>query len=182
MEFEILSPRGPALMTPKIIGDSRGYFMETFRQNEFAKACGDYTFVQDNQSKSSKRVLRGLHYQLRHPQGKIARVISGKVFDVAVDLRKNSPDFGSAYSVILDSETHRMFWVPPGFAHGFLVLSDEAEFIYKCTDYYAPGDEKCLLWHDPALHIDWPLTDGLLLSEKDKQGLRLRDCEIFENL
>lgn len=180
MEFKELDPNGPVLMIPKIFGDKRGYFMETFRQAEFETHCGNYKFVQDNQSKSAKNVLRGLHYQLQYPQGKLARVISGKVFDVVVDLRKNSVSFGKAYSVILDAQTAHILWVPPGFAHGFYVLSDEAEFIYKCTDYYHPEDEHCLLWNDPALAIDWPLqASEPELSVKDISGKVLKDCQTF---
>ena len=131
MEFELLAPAGPVIMTPKVFGDERGYFLETFRQNEFEAHCGKFEFVQDNQSKSTKGVLRGLHYQQPHPQGKLVRVISGRVFDAAVDLRGGSPTFGQSFGVELDSISHREFWVPPGFAHGFLVLSDEAVFTYK---------------------------------------------------
>lgn len=180
MEFQTVAPNGPVVMTPLLHGDARGYFMETFRQNDFVRHCGEHVFVQDNQSRSRARVLRGLHYQLRRPQGKLLRVISGRVFDVAVDLRRSSPGFGKSYSVVLDSEEHRMFWAPPGFAHGFLVLSDEAEFVYKCTDYYDPGDEYCLKWDDPALDIHWPLPGGgPLLSEKDTRGLPLSECPTF---
>lgn len=177
-----MAPNGPVLMIPAVHGDARGYFMETFRQNEFERHCGHYEFVQDNQSSSTGPVLRGLHYQLRHPQGKIARVIRGKVFDVAVDLRKSSPTFGQAFSVVLDDENRHAFWVPPGFAHGFLVLSDAAEFVYKCTDYYAPGDEHCLLWNDPSLRVSWPLPCGAspILSPKDQQGLPLAQTPLFE--
>lgn len=180
MEFQTLATCGPVVMTPLIHGDARGYFMETFRQNDFVRHCGEHVFVQDNQSRSRRRVLRGLHYQLRQPQGKLLRVISGRVFDVAVDLRRSSPDFGRSYSVVLDSEEHRMFWAPPGFAHGFLVLSDEAEFVYKCTAYYDPGDEYCLKWDDPSLGIGWPVpADGPILSEKDARGLPLSRCPTF---
>lgn len=177
MEFRELAPNGPVVLAPRVFGDERGYFLETFRQNEFAAHCGNYDFVQDNQSKSSLAVLRGLHYQFRQPQGKLVRVIQGKVFDVAVDLRQTSPTFGRHFGVVLDAEKHCGFWVPPGFAHGFLVLSEQAVFVYKCTAYYAPDDEHCLLWNDPALGIDWPLA-GLapLLSAKDQAGLSFADC------
>lgn len=181
MEFKHLAPDGPVILVPQILGDARGYFLETFRQNEFAAHCGDYQFVQDNQSKSTAHVLRGLHYQLRQPQGKLVRVISGKVMDVAVDLRKSSPSFGKSFTVILDAVACHGFWVPPGFAHGFLVLSDEAEFTYKCTAYYAPGDERTLLWNDPALDIAWPLNGAEpRLSAKDLQGLPLAECPLYD--
>ena len=180
MDYEILAPDGPVVMRPVLHGDARVFFMETFRQNDFARHCGEHVFVQDNQSRSRGRVLRGLHYQLRQPQGKILRVISGSVFDVAVDLRRSSPFFGKSYAQVLDAEEHRMFWVPPGFAHGFLVLGDGAEFVYKCTTYYAPDDECCLKWDDPALGIDWPIPGGgPLLSEKDARGLPLAECPTF---
>ena len=180
MEFQTLAPGGPVVMTPLVHGDARGFFMETFRQNEFARHCGEHVFVQDNQSRSRGGVLRGLHYQLRQPQGKLLRVISGRVFDVAVDLRRSSPNFGKSYSMVLDTVEHRMFWVPPGFAHGFLVLGEGAEFVYKCTTYYAPDDECCLKWDDPALHIDWPIPEGgPILSEKDARGLTLSECLTF---
>lgn len=181
MEFKPLAPNGPVLLIPKVWGDERGYFMETFRQNEFERHCGKYEFVQDNQSKSQGAVLRGMHYQLHAPQGKLVRVIHGKVFDAAVDMRKSSPNFGKSYGVILDNQQHHMLWVPPGFAHGFFVMSEEAEFVYKCTDYYAPGDEYSLLWDDPGVGIAWPL-DGKtpLLSDKDKKGRYLVNCPTFD--
>ena len=180
MEFHTVAPKGPVVMTPLVHGDARGYFMETFRQNDFARHCGEHVFVQDNQSRSRGGVLRGLHYQLRQPQGKLLRVISGSVFDVAVDLRRSSPNFGKSYSMVLDTVEHRMFWVPPGFAHGFLVLGDGAEFVYTCTTYYDPGDEYCLKWDDPALGIEWPLPEGgPILSEKDTRGLPLSGCPTF---
>lgn len=181
MEFKLLAPNGPVLLIPRILGDERGYFMETFRQNEFERHCGPYTFVQDNQSKSGRHVLRGLHFQLAQPQGKLVRVISGKVYDVAVDLRRSSPTFGKAFGVVLDAVSHHAFWVPPGFAHGFLVMENEAEFIYKCTAYYAPHDEHCLLWNDPCLNIEWPLGGELpVLSGKDKLGLPLDQCPLYD--
>lgn len=181
MEFEILAPAGPVIMTPKVFGDERGYFLETFRQNEFEAHCGKFEFVQDNQSKSTKGVLRGLHYQLPRPQGKLVRVISGRVFDAAVDLRTNSPTFGQSFGVELDSIKHREFWIPPGFAHGFLVLSDEAVFAYKCTAYYAPEYEHSLLWNDPTAAVAWPLA-GIqpLLSAKDQAGLSFDACPKFK--
>lgn len=180
MEFHSLAPGGPVVMTPKLHGDERGFFMETFRQNDFVRHCGEHNFVQDNQSRSRGRVLRGLHYQLTQPQGKLVRVISGRVFDVAVDLRRSSAFFGKSYALLLDAAEHKMFWVPPGFAHGFLVLGDSAEFVYKCTAYYAPEDECCLKWDDPVLGIDWPLPEGgPILSEKDAKGRPLADCQTF---
>ena len=180
MEYKHLAPNGPVVLVPRVFGDERGYFMETFRQNEFEEHCGHYNFVQDNQSKSIKNVLRGLHYQLENPQGKLVRVISGKVFDVAVDLRRSSPAFGKTYGVTLDAASHHSLWVPPGFAHGFFVMSDEAEFVYKCTAYYAPGDEYCLLWNDPDLDIEWPLDNMQpQLSSKDEKGLSLASCATY---
>lgn len=179
MEFVKLDENGPMLLVPKVFGDERGYFLETFRQNDFVQHCGNYEFVQDNQSKSTGGVLRGLHYQLLKPQGKLVRVIEGAVFDVAVDLRKSSPNFGKSYCQTLDDKNHHIFWIPPGFAHGFQVLGAGAVFLYKCTDYYNPGDEYTLLWNDPQLNIEWP-GESLLLSEKDKKGKLLKDCEKYE--
>ena len=155
---------------PKIFGDSRGYFMETYSERDFFEAGLTMKFVQDNQSKSSKGVLRGLHFQTKHPQGKLVRAFEGKVFDVAVDLRSGSPTFGKYYGVILDSEKANMFYIPEGFAHGFYVLSDEAIFTYKCTDFYDPKGEGGLMWNDSAIGIDWKAVApdvNLLLSEKD---------------
>lgn len=181
MKFRQLAPGGPVILIPEVFGDERGYFMETFRQNEFEKHCGNYEFVQDNQSKSRGGVLRGLHYQLLHPQGKLVRVIKGRVFDVAVDIRRSSPTFGRNFSAVLDAESHHGFWVPPGFAHGFMVMGDEAEFVYKCTTYYAPDDEHCLLWNDPDLAIDWPLEgQAPILSAKDKEGKPFKDCPFYD--
>lgn len=181
MEFRHLAPGGPVLLIPQIFGDSRGYFMETFRQNEFDAHCDKHEFVQDNQSKSAGNVLRGLHYQLQSPQGKLVRVISGKVFDVAVDLRRSSKTFGRNFGVILDESNRHAFWVPPGFAHGFFVMSAEAVFVYKCTTYYAPEDEYCLKWDDPSLKIDWPLNGREPeLSAKDKKGRAFSDCPLYD--
>ncbi len=177
MEFKPLAPNGPVLMIPAVHGDERGFFMETFRQNEFEAQCGHHVFVQDNHSKSRQNVLRGLHYQLEHPQGKLVRVIRGQVYDVAVDLRASSPTFGQSFSALLDDANRHMLWVPPGFAHGFLVLSPEAEFVYKCTTYYAPEDEHCLLWDEPPLDIRWPLSaQGPIISSKDREGLSFTAC------
>ena len=169
------------LLEPTIFGDNRGFFMVTWQQKQFDEQIGIYTFVQDNHSKSAKGILRGLHYQIKQPQGKLVRVTQGSVFDVAVDMRKSSPTFGQWVGYVLSAENHRMLWVPPGFAHGFYVMSDTAEFVYKCTDYYAPEHERSLLWNDPSVGIDWP-TNGHtpLLSEKDAAGDLLSDADKFE--
>lgn len=169
------------LLVPQVFGDHRGFFMETFRENFFREHVAGLSFVQDNHSRSGKGVLRGLHYQLKQPQGKLVRVISGEVFDVAVDIRKSSPDFGKWVGAVLSAENRQMFWVPPGFAHGFYVMSDQAEFVYKCTDYYAPEYERSILWNDPAIDIEWPVGDEApLLSDKDKAGVSLAHGEVFE--
>ena len=172
MQYEKLSIPDVVLITPQVFGDERGFFMETFRQSEFEAHCGNYQFVQDNHSKSKQGILRGLHYQLEKPQGKLVRVTQGEVFDVAVDLRESSPTFGQWVGVYLSAENKQMLWVPPGFAHGFYVTSEEAEFQYKCTDYYNPGDEYSLLWNEPFLNIEWPLVNeqALHLSEKDQES------------
>lgn len=178
MQFERLEIPDVVLMTPKVFGDERGFFMETFRQSEFEEHCGAYTFVQDNHSKSKQGILRGLHYQLNQPQGKLVRVTQGEVFDVAVDMRKSSPTLGQWVGVHLSAENKQMLWVPPGFAHGFYVTSEEAEFQYKCTDYYAPGDEVSVLWNDPDLGIEWPLARERTpqLSMKDAEGKRYKNA------
>lgn len=175
MQAQPLAIPDVVVFTPKVFGDERGFFMETFRQSEFEKQCGPYTFVQDNHSQSKQGILRGLHYQLAKPQGKLVRVTQGEVFDVAVDLRANSPTFRQWVGVHLSAENKQMLWVPPGFAHGFYVISEEAEFQYKCTDYYHPGDEYSLLWCDAAVGIEWPLVDGQppCLSAKDDKGQAL---------
>jgi dTDP-4-dehydrorhamnose 3,5-epimerase len=167
------------LLRPKVFGDARGFFLESYNRKAFAGLGIDAEFVQDNHSRSAKGVLRGLHYQISQPQGKLVRVVAGEVFDVAVDLRRNSPHFGRVATMRLSAETHEMAWIPPGFAHGFLVLSEHAEFLYKTTDYYAPQFERCLMWNDPALAIDWPLDGAPLLSAKDQAGLPLAECEVF---
>lgn len=167
------------LFEPTVFGDERGFFMETFRESEFQQLGIDVKFVQDNHSSSSKGVLRGLHYQIHQPQGKLVRVIAGEVYDVAVDLRKSSPTFGQYVGAVLSSENKRIFWVPPGFAHGFLVLSDMAEFVYKCTEYYAPEHDRSLLWNDPALAIQWPIEGDPELSEKDKAAKYLSQAEVY---
>lgn len=164
------------LIEPEVFGDERGFFFESFNQAKFEQAIGKkVTFVQDNHSKSSKGVLRGLHFQDPKPQGKLVRVTQGEVFDVVVDIRKDSPTFGKWAAEILSAENKKQLWVPEGLAHGFLVLSETAEFLYKTTDYYAPNCEKCIIWNDPDLAIDWPLTGELKLSAKDQNGLALRE-------
>jgi dTDP-4-dehydrorhamnose 3,5-epimerase len=168
------------ILEPKVFGDQRGFFLESYNKRAFRDATGlDVEFVQDNHSSSRRGVLRGLHYQIRQAQGKLVRVIAGEVFDVAVDLRRSSPSFGKSVTFNLDSASKRMAWVPPGFAHGFLVLSAEAEFIYKTTDYYAPEHERVLLWNEPALGIRWPLQGEPLLAERDRRGASLESAETF---
>lgn len=180
MKYTKLSIPDVVLMNPKVFGDHRGFFLETFRQDDFARQVGDYTFVQDNHSKSSQGILRGLHYQINQPQGKLVRVTSGTVFDVAVDIRKSSPFFGKWVGEILSAENKAMLWIPPGFAHGFYVLSHEAEFSYKCTDYYAPEYERSILWNDPEIGIDWPCESEPVLSPKDENGQSLSAAEVFK--
>lgn len=169
------------LIEPQVYGDERGFFMETWQQKSFEEQVAPATFVQDNHSKSTKGILRGLHYQIKQPQGKLVRVVQGSVFDVAVDMRKSSPTFGQWVGYELSAENHRMLWVPPGFAHGFYVMSETAEFVYKCTDYYAPEFERSLLWNDPTVAIDWP-TNGQTpqLSEKDAKGDLFGDADTFD--
>ncbi len=169
------------LIEPKIFGDERGFFFESYNERSFADATGvNARFVQDNHSRSAHNVLRGLHYQIQQPQGKLIRVISGSVFDVAVDLRRSSSTFGKWTATVLSSENKRMLWIPPGFAHGFLVTSEDAEFLYKTTDYWAPAHERCLGWNDPALAINWPLQGSVpTVSAKDQQGRALCDAELF---
>ena len=180
MNYKPLEIPDVVLITPQVFGDERGFFLETFRQSEFVEHCGNYTFVQDNHSKSTKGILRGLHYQLNQPQGKLVRVTRGEVFDVAVDLRKSSPTFGQWVGVLLSEENKQLLWVPPGFAHAFYVTSDEAEFQYKCTDYYSPADEHSIHWNDPTLAIEWPLTTPPITSPKDDAGLSLSDAPAFD--
>ncbi|HEY0906424.1 MAG TPA: dTDP-4-dehydrorhamnose 3,5-epimerase [Methylophilus sp.] len=169
------------ILEPKVFGDARGFFMESFNAQTFADVTGlNVAFVQDNHSRSSKGVLRGLHYQTIQPQGKLVRVVQGEVFDVAVDMRTASPTFGQWAGVILSAENHKQFWVPPGFAHGFVVLSESADFLYKTTDYYAPQHEACLKWDDPTVAIDWPLTFTPSLSGKDQLGLPWADAPKFD--
>jgi dTDP-4-dehydrorhamnose 3,5-epimerase len=168
------------ILEPKVFDDSRGFFFESFNAKEFAKVTGlDVNFVQDNHSKSAKGVLRGLHYQLQQAQGKLVRVTQGAVFDVAVDIRKSSPTFGKWVGCELSDTNHRQFWVPAGFAHGFIVLSESADFLYKTTDYYAPAHERCIAWNDPSIDIVWPEGISPLLSAKDQHGLSLDQAEVF---
>lgn len=168
------------ILEPRVYGDGRGFFFESYNEKVMAEKAGITAhFVQDNHSRSAKNVLRGLHYQIRQPQGKLVRVVAGEVFDVAVDIRKGSPTFGKWVGFNLSAENKRMAWIPPGFAHGFLVLSDYAEFLYKTTDYWAAEHERCIAWNDPDLAIAWPITGEPLLSEKDRQGRRLSAAEVF---
>lgn len=168
------------IFEPKVFGDDRGFFYESFNERRFNELTGlNASFVQDNHSKSAKNVLRGLHYQIRQPQGKLVRVVAGEVFDVAVDVRKSSPTFGHWVGVTLSAENKRQLWIPEGFAHGFVVTSESAEFLYKTTDYWAPEFERSILWNDPAIGIDWPVTGTPLLSGKDQIGKLLADAEVF---
>ncbi|MEJ7137880.1 dTDP-4-dehydrorhamnose 3,5-epimerase [Amphibiibacter pelophylacis] len=179
------------ILEPRVFGDERGFFFESFNQRDFEAATGASGqpataahFVQDNHSRSRRGVLRGLHYQIRQPQGKLVRVVEGEVFDVAVDLRRSSPRFGQWVGVTLDADSHRQLWVPPGFAHGFVVLSESAQFLYKTTDYWAPEFERSLLWNDPALAINWPLDrlggQAPQLAAKDAAALPLAQCELYD--
>ena len=182
MEFIPQAIADVILIRPQVFGDERGFFLETFRHNEFQEHCGPYSFVQDNHSKSSHGILRGLHYQLKQPQGKLVRVVEGKVFDVAVDMRRNSPTFGQWVGQVLSAENKHMFWVPPGFAHGFYVMSEAAEFVYKCTEYYAPEHEVSLLWNDEDVGVDWPLVNAQepKLSAKDKDAYVFKLAPTFD--
>ena len=181
MRFEPTALPDVLLLTPQVHGDQRGFFAETFRQDRFEAACGLYYFVQDNHSGSRRGILRGLHYQIRHAQGKLVRAVAGEIFDVAVDMRRGSPSFGRWAGVHLSAENKLQLWVPPGFAHGFYVLSEWAEVFYKATDYYAPEWERGLRWDDPAIGIQWPLLEGAapLLSAKDEHNPGLADAETF---
>ena len=167
------------VVEPKVFGDERGYFYESYNERALEKLGLHARFVQDNHSRSAKNVLRGLHYQIRQPQGKLVRVTAGEIYDVAVDIRRNSPTFGTWAGVELSAQNHRMGWVPPGFAHGFLVTSDYAEVQYKATDYYAPEHERCIAWNDRDLGISWPLKGDPVLSPKDRAGLPLKGAEVF---
>jgi dTDP-4-dehydrorhamnose 3,5-epimerase len=168
------------LIEPQVFGDARGFFFESYNERAFAEATGiQARFVQDNHSRSAKNVLRGLHYQISQPQGKLVRVVTGEVFDVAVDLRKSSPTFGQWTGMNLSAENKRMLWLPEGFAHGFLVLSESADFLYKTTNYYAPAHERCVIWNDPDIGIRWPLAGEPILAAKDLAGKRVQDAEVF---
>jgi len=168
------------IIEPRVFGDDRGFFFESFNRRRFAELTGrDVDFVQDNHSRSAQNVLRGLHYQIQHPQGKLVRVVQGAVLDVAVDIRRNSPTFGKHVAVELSAENKLMLWIPEGFAHGFSVLTESAEFLYKTTDYWFPEHERCIRWNDPALAIDWKLKTEPLVSGKDGQGKLLADAELF---
>ncbi|MCP3939966.1 MAG: dTDP-4-dehydrorhamnose 3,5-epimerase [Desulfobacteraceae bacterium] len=182
MKYTRFDIPGVVLMEPVVFGDERGFFMETWRDDEFRKEVADISFIQDNHSLSVKGTLRGLHYQIQNPQGKLIRVISGEVFDVVVDLRRSSTSFGKWTGVKLSGKNKQILWVPPGFAHGFYVLSDVAEFGYRCTDYYTPEYERAILWDDHDIGIDWPLVSGglPLLSSKDRQGVAFKDAEVFK--
>jgi len=165
---------------PRVFEDERGFFYESYNEKAFAEKIGvDVHFVQDNHSRSTKNVLRGLHYQIQQPQGKLVRVVVGTIYDVAVDLRKSSPSFGQWISCLLSAENKRQFWIPPGFAHGFCVVSDVAEVLYKATDYYAPTHERCVLWNDSDLAIDWPVKDSPVISKKDQMGQPFKTAEVF---
>ena len=184
MNAQSTAIEGVFVLEPKVFGDARGFFMESYNRHAFHEATGlDIDFVQDNHSRSRKGVLRGLHYQIQQPQGKLVRVTSGAVFDVAVDIRRGSSTFGCWVGVELSADNHRQLWVPPGMAHGFVVLSDSADFLYKTTDYYAPQFERSIAWNDPTIGIDWPLAaHGItepLLSDKDRAGLPLAQAEVF---
>lgn len=179
--MEVIATKIPdvLIIEPKVFGDERGFFFESFNKKKFSELTGiDKSFVQDNHSLSCQGVLRGLHYQIKQPQGKLVRVVRGEVFDVAVDLRKSSSTFGQWAGVVLSAENKRQLWVPEGFAHGFVVLSDQAEFLYKTTDYYAPEYERCIRWDDEALAIDWPCTD-VTVSEKDANGKAFKQADLF---
>ena len=170
------------IIEPKVFGDERGFFLETFRDDWFKDNIADVTFVQDNHSKSSRGILRGMHYQLKQTQGKLVRVIAGEVYDVAIDMRKSSPSFGQSFGTLLSATNKRQMWVPAGFAHGFLVLSESADFLYKTTDFYAPEYERSIKWDDKDLNIEWPLIDGNnpVLSKKDVKAKALIDSEYFQ--
>jgi dTDP-4-dehydrorhamnose 3,5-epimerase len=170
------------ILEPKVFGDDRGFFFESFNQQTFQNLTGiKAEFVQDNHSKSAANVLRGLHYQIEQAQGKLVRVTAGEVFDVAVDIRRQSATFGKWVGVLLTAENKRQLWVPPGFAHGFVVIKDNTEFLYKTTDYYAPQHERCIRWDEPTIGIKWPMTQAPILSGKDQLGLALSEAEVFEN-
>jgi dTDP-4-dehydrorhamnose 3,5-epimerase len=181
MKVVATSLPGVLMIEPKVFGDDRGFFFESFNERVFREGTNlDVRFVQDNHSRSAKNVLRGLHYQLRQPQGKLVRCTFGEVFDVAVDLRRASPSFGKWVGFSLSAETKQMAWIPPGFGHGFVVVSEVAEFLYKTTHYWAPEFERTVIWNDPDVGIDWPLTAEPILAAKDRAGVRLRDAEVYD--
>lgn len=181
-----MKPIPPAIsdvvvLEPRVFGDSRGFFFESFNQRRFEEAIGrKVDFVQDNHSRSEKNVLRGLHYQITRPQGKLVRVVAGEIFDVAVDIRRSSPGFGRWIAHVLSADNRKQLWIPEGFAHGFVVLSDYAELLYKTTDYWAPDSERCIAWNDPVLAIDWPLQEQPSLSARDAQGSAFTSAEVFD--
>ena len=185
MELIPTALQGVAILEPKVFGDARGFFYESFNEKRFLELAGldastpGVHFVQDNHSKSANKVLRGLHYQIQQAQGKLVRVIAGEVFDVAVDIRKSSPTFGKWVGVTLSAENKRQLWIPAGFAHGFVVTSESAEFLYKTTDYWAPQYERCIAWNDPAISIEWPITGDPVMSDKDRLGKPLLEAEVF---
>ena len=181
MEFEPTSIPEVVLIRPKVFGDPRGYFFESWEERKFAAAGLEVKFVQDNHSRSARNILRGLHYQIQQAQGKLVRVVTGAVFDVAVDIRRSSSTFGQWVGMTLSEENHHMLWVPPGFAHGFLVLSESADFLYRCTDFWAPSHERAIAWNDPDLNIAWPLPGGAqpVLSAKDAVARSFREAEYF---
>jgi dTDP-4-dehydrorhamnose 3,5-epimerase len=180
MKVESTQIPGVLIVDPIVFGDDRGFFLESFNEREMRKIGIDAHFVQDNHSRSQRNVLRGLHYQIRQPQGKLVRVVSGRVFDVAVDVRRDSPAFGKWVGVELSAENKRIFWLPPGMAHGFVVLSDSADFLYKATDYYAPEFEQTILWNDPDIGIELPLAGQPILSAKDSKATSFREAKVFE--
>ena len=179
-EFQKTSIEGVYVITPKVYGDKRGYFFESYNKKDFLNAGININFVQDNESKSHRGVLRGLHFQKKYPQSTLVRVVKGEVFDVAVDLRKDSKTFGKYESVILSEENQKQFLIPNGFAHGFLVLSDEAKFVYKCDDFYHPEDEGGIIYNDPDININWPFLDNIELSEKDKKHSSFKEIYDYE--
>jgi dTDP-4-dehydrorhamnose 3,5-epimerase len=181
MEFEPTAIPDVVLIRPRVFGDARGHFFESWEERKFAAAGLELRFCQDNENRSARHVLRGIHYQLRKPQGKLVRVVTGSVLDVAVDLRRSSPTFGKWVGAQLSEDNHHMLWVPPGFGHGFVVLSESAHFLYKCTDFYAPQDEHAIAWNDPDLNIDWQLPAQVLpvLSARDGAAGRFRDAETY---
>lgn len=181
MQIQTTAISDVVIFEPRVFGDDRGFFFESFNERRFAELTGvTASFVQDNHSKSARHVLRGLHYQIQQPQGKLVRVVSGEVFDVAVDIRKSSPTFGKWVGAVLSADNKRQMWIPPGFAHGFVVTSESAEFLYKTTDYWAPEHERSILWNDPAIGIEWPIDAQPVLSDKDQAAKLLTDADVFD--